>query len=135
MLNKCPFLNELWFDVAGKKYTEKNKKNLPSLDDLKKSEWSEEFEDMMHNRMIMGAFRYGLISDNVDSNYNWVDNAILRLEEYKETGNTENLIDIANYMMVEFMVGKHPQKHFYFKDDESIHLTKRLVDDNNKRQE
>lgn len=135
MTSNCPFLNELWYDSINKPYEEKKTKLLPPLDDLLTSEWSSEFEEKMRNRLVMGAFRYGRISDNVDNNYNWVDNAILRLEEYKETGNTENLIDIANYMMVEFMVGKHPKKHFYFKDDESIHLTKRLVDDTNKRQE
>lgn len=30
---------------------------------LEKSEWSSEFEQLMRNRLIMGALRYGLLND------------------------------------------------------------------------
>lgn len=121
-MTNCPFLKELWYDIAGKAYKPFEKKILPELNDLYKSEWSSEFENLMHNRMIMGAFRYGTLKENKDNNYDWINNAILRLKQYKETGNTELLVDVSNYMMVEYMIGKHPKKHFYFHDDQSIHL-------------
>lgn len=121
-MSRCPFLNELWHDLAGKKYKKDSEKKLPPLNELWESEWSEDFIYRMHVRMILGAFRYGKLSDNKDKNYNWIDNAIIRLNEYKETGNIENLIDVANFMMVASLLDKHPKKHFYFNDDESIHL-------------
>lgn len=41
-----------------------------------------------------------------------------RLEKFKETGNTEHLVDIASLCMIEFTVGQHPLKHFWATDDE-----------------
>ena len=38
-------------------------KTKPSLESLKKTEWSPEFEKLMRNRLIMGAIRYGLLHE------------------------------------------------------------------------
>ncbi len=77
---------------------------------LKKSEWSDEFEQLMRNRLVQGAFRYGLLAENK------LKNCISLLEDklkvYKETGNIEMLVDIANIALVEFVIGKHPLRHF-----------------------
>jgi hypothetical protein len=40
------------------------------------------------------------------------------MRRYKEDGNTEHLVDVANYMMIEFMYPKHPQAHFKGTDNE-----------------
>jgi hypothetical protein len=35
-----------------------------------------------------------------------------RLKKYEETGNTEWLVDIANFAMIEYMYPQHEQAHF-----------------------
>ena len=36
-------------------------KRVAPLESLRSSEWSREFEELMRNRLLMGAFRYGLL--------------------------------------------------------------------------
>ena len=78
------------------------------------TEWSERFEQLMRNRLIMGAIRYNLLSAPRPKGITKVHMDIIdkRLEIYKKTGNTEMLVDIANICLVEFEVGDHPRKHF-----------------------
>lgn len=78
-----------------------------SLKEILKENWSVEFETLMKNRMIMGFFRYGKAKK-----YNYVKYAKSKLQEYLFTGNTEYLVDVANLMLLEFMKGEHPKKHF-----------------------
>jgi len=43
-----------------------------------------------------------------------------RLAKYRETGNTEWLMDVANFAMIEYMHPSHPNAHFRATDtDES----------------
>lgn len=52
------------------------------------------------------------------------DNIRRRLALYEETGNTEWLMDIANFAMIEFMMPAHPDAHYRPTDsDESPGLT------------
>ena len=88
-----------------------------TLAELFASEWSPEFEDLMRNRLVMGAFRYGLIGAKNKPTYNRVTAAIKRLAEYELTGNDELLVDVANFMLLEFVEGVHPFKHFAASDD------------------
>jgi hypothetical protein len=82
------------------------------LEQLEESEWSPRFERLRKNRLIIGAFRYGLLNDRRKKKWNRIQVLIEKLELYKETGNTECLVDIANYAMLEFEEGNHPKKHF-----------------------
>ena len=41
-----------------------------------------------------------------------IDSAEERLRLYRETGNTEWLVDLANFAMIEYMHPSHPQAHF-----------------------
>lgn len=78
------------------------------------TEWSERFEQLMRNRLIMGAIRYGRMMVPRPKGITKVHMDIIdkRLEIYKKTGNTEMLVDIANMCLVEFELGDHPRKHF-----------------------
>jgi len=93
------------------------KRKLPSLEILKKTEWSERFEILMRNRLIMGAFRYGRLKEANKPTYNFVDALIDHLNTYKKDGNLEHLVDIANIALLEFEESKHPLKHFKTLDD------------------
>lgn len=85
-----------------------------SLAALMLSEWSDEFEQLMRNRLIMGSLRYGKLTQPRPEGVTQVNLGYIetRLEVYKKTGNTEMLVDIANLCLVEFVVGDHPRKHF-----------------------
>lgn len=75
------------------------------FDTILKYEYSEKFDAIRKNMMIMSCYKYGSLKDNYD-NYKCMDaigNIKKRLEKYEETGNTEFLADIANFAMIEFM--------------------------------
>lgn len=95
----------------------KIKNSKHSIDNLKKSEWSEEFETLMRNRLIMGAIRYGKLGASNKPQYDRISSMILRLKNYQETRNTEFLVDVANLCLCEFVEGIHPNKHFNAIDD------------------
>lgn len=103
----------------------------PSLAELKESEWNPEFEKLMRNRLIMGALRYETFAEKkVFDKYDTISTAISKLEKYRETGNDELLVDVANYMLLEFTFGNHPKKHFNATDDEDHCITKEAGNEN-----
>lgn len=108
------YLLNLWRWKCG--LPEIEPKTLPPLKSLRKSEWSSKFESYMRNRLVMGAFRYGLLSDD-RKKFNRMDHCIKKIKEYKKTGNQELLVDIANFCMVEFIKSEHPTSHFNSLDD------------------
>lgn len=96
--------------------TIKNESKQMSYDEIKESQWNPLFEKLRLNRMVLGFFRYGLITGNKNKYAN-VDSAILRLQKYQETGNSEFLVDAANLCMIEFTQENHPKFHFDSIDD------------------
>ena len=80
-----------------------------------KEEYSEEFDRLRKNRVEVSYYKYGPAKDTFGSDRHLVDvikshNACL--EKYKKTGNTEYLLDAANYLMFEYMYPQHPNAHF-----------------------
>ena len=95
---------------------------MPSLTELRRTEWSDEFAQLMRNRLVMGAFRYGRLATGAGVGLGRVASIAKRVERYIETGNDELLVDIANLAMVEFMLGVHPTKHFDALDEHDMHM-------------
>lgn len=95
-----------------------------SLEELRASEWDQEFEDLMRNRLLIGRFRYAAMHDPAKGQYDNINSAIYRLRLYQETGNTEHLVDAANLCMIEKVAGFHPTKHFEAADDGDHHTAK-----------
>lgn len=95
-------------------------KDFPSRDH---DNWSPEFIELMSNRMVTGCMRYGHTSTQRDSanQYGVIASLERRLQDYKETGNKENLVSIANCAMVEFMLEQHPNAHFDANATNDIH--------------
>ena len=77
-----------------------------------KPQWSEEFFRMMRNRMEMSSMKYGDIRDAYPRKVDALDNMRKRVQKYRETGNTEWLVDAANFLMIEFMLPSLPGAHF-----------------------
>ena len=89
----------------------------PSLEELKKTEWSKDFEKLMRNRLVMGAFRYGLLKNKASHGYDMIGSLKRRIEMYQETGNLEYLVDCANLALLEFEHPTHNKAHFGSVDD------------------
>ena len=88
-------------------------------------EFSDDFWDKMKNRMMVSFHKYGAIKDSQFTHHSVVD-AKKRLAKYEETGNTEWLVDCANFCMIEFMFPLHENSHFRATDtDESIGIKRR----------
>lgn len=85
------------------------------------NEVSEVFWEGMKNRMYVSYFKYGPVADAFPDKIDAIASLRLCLGRYAETGNTEYLMDAANYAMIEFMYPRHPKGHFRATDsDESV---------------
>ncbi len=89
------------------------------LQDLEQSEWNPLFERLMRNRLLMGALRYGLLNAPEKPKYDRIASMEKRLRKYRENGNLELLVDVANLALCEFTECDHPLKHFHTQDGES----------------
>lgn len=83
------------------------------MDNILQTEYSEHFDALRKNRMIISFHKYGPVKENYGERLvSAISNLEERLKLYKETGNTEYLCDIANFAMIEFMYPQHPDAHF-----------------------
>ena len=71
-----------------------------------------EFVQGMFNRMAFGFHNYGPVQEGFPEPHDAIKNLKLRLKKYRETANTEWLMDAANYAMIEFMFPKLRGAHF-----------------------
>lgn len=81
------------------------------------TEYSEKFDQLRKNRVAVSFYKYGPAKINfgeklVDA-MGCVDKC---LKKYKETSNTEYMVDAANYCMFEFMYPQHENGHFQTTD-------------------
>lgn len=76
-----------------------------SIKDILKTEYSEKFDEIRKNMMVVSYFKYGAMKENYEK-FKCMDalgNIEKRIQKYIETGNTEFLADVANFAMIEFM--------------------------------
>lgn len=85
---------------------------------LVESEWSPTFEQLMRNRLIIGAVRYGLLKDPRKRGWDRMSRILVEVEAYREDRNKERLVDIANMCLLEFEEG---YGHFTPTDDAGFH--------------
>lgn len=78
------------------------------------------FVQGMMDRLSVSHWKYGSIHNTFPIQKRGVDNIELRVKKYLDTGNTEWLLDAANYCLIEYMRPSHPDAHFRSTDsDES----------------
>ncbi|MCB9379408.1 MAG: hypothetical protein H6513_01820 [Acidimicrobiaceae bacterium] len=82
-------------------------------------EFSYEFVQGMANRMAVSYHKYGALADAYPHRMDALASIAQRLSMYAETGNTEWLMDVANYAMIEFMHPGHPVAHFEATDSDA----------------
>jgi hypothetical protein len=83
----------------------------PTLAELERTEWSPDFERHMRIRLLLGSMRYGLLGSTCKPHYDRVQGIKDRIDEYKKTGNLDLLVDVANFALLEFVEGRHPNRH------------------------
>ena len=78
------------------------------------TEYSDRFDDIRKNMMVMSYYKYGAMKENykTEKTIDAIGSLEKRLQKYKDTGNTEFLADIANFAMIEFMFPQHPKAHY-----------------------
>lgn len=94
------------------------------------------FEAMqaMVDRMAMSHFKYGLMEHDFKTNVDDLRCALQRVAMYDarylaeniweyatqkpvNTGNTENLLDAANFLLIEYLFPRHEEAHFRAQSD------------------
>ena len=76
------------------------------------SEFSDSFAQGMADRMAVSFCKYGAVKDAYPSRVDAIASLKKRLERYERDGNTEWLMDVANFAMIEFMHPRHQEAHF-----------------------
>ena len=81
------------------------------------NEYSTEFDKLRKSRVEISFYKYGAARDNFGSGrVDAIGSLELCLEKFKKTGNTEYLLDVANYAMFRYMF---PLPGEYFKATDS----------------
>lgn len=76
------------------------------------TEFSPAFVEGMESRVAVSFHKYGPVADAVAHGAKFVEALKTRLAKYEDDGNTEWLMDVANYAMFEFMYPSHKAAHF-----------------------
>lgn len=90
---------------------------MSEADKILETEFNPQFVKGMKDRMIVSYYKYGAIIDAFPEKVNALASLQQRLRLYAETGNTEYLMDVANFAMIEFTLPRHHQAHFEGTDD------------------
>jgi hypothetical protein len=78
-----------------------------------KTEYSLKFDELRKNRMVQSHTKYGPASKNYgEGRMDAIGSMELCIDKFKKTGNTEYLLDAANYLMLRYM---YPMPGEYFK--------------------
>lgn len=101
-MDRSFFLKNLWLWKCGKPEINFEKEDMK---ELKKTQWSKKFEKLMRNRLLLGSFRYGKLSQKNKKNYDRIGYAIKVLKRYLLDKNKEYLVDAANLCLLEFEEG------------------------------
>ena len=120
-----PYYKSAWYRFAGVELEEEKQETFESLWE---SEWSPEFMEKMHLRLVQGSVRYGKMGHKSHPfnkpRYDRCESIRKRLNKFEETGNAEWLIDIGNEALLMFEEQDHPNFHFEAAGvDAEIHTT------------
>lgn len=85
---------------------------MSAFDEILGTETSLAFMDGMKDRMLVSFHKYGPVAEAYPHKVDAITSLTDRLRKYAATGNTEFLIDAANFAMIEFMHPRHPEAHF-----------------------
>lgn len=76
---------------------------IETKEQILKKDWSESFIKGMENRIVTSHYKYGWMEKTYPELASAIESLKARLRLYEKTHNTEYLMDIANFAMIEFM--------------------------------
>lgn len=86
-------------------------------DDILKTDYSLQFDEKRKALVVQSHYKYGRAGRNfATGNVDAIGSLEKCLAKFKETGNTEYLLDVANYAIFRYM---WPQRGEYFKHTDS----------------
>lgn len=86
---------------------------MVDLNPILETEYSLYFDDLRKKAMLNSFYKYGSLKLNAKGNLSdTIKNLKVRLALFEETGNTEWLVDVANFAMIEFMYPQHSKAHY-----------------------
>jgi rhamnogalacturonyl hydrolase YesR len=94
-------------------------RSLRFLPTVPGSEFNMTFAQGMADRMSMSYAKYGPVAQAYPDRVDAIASLKKRLERYEETGNTEYLMDVANFAMIEFQHPRHSKAHFKAEDSKA----------------
>jgi hypothetical protein len=71
----------------------------------------EEVVNGMRNRMRVSRHKYGPLDESMRVG-DYIESMYVRVKKYEATGNTEWLMDAANFLIIEVMYPSHEKAHF-----------------------
>lgn len=97
-----------------------------TVSEILATEFSDAFVQGMKDRMVVSFYKYGRAVDAYPHKVDAVKSLTDRLRLYAvgdpakgiAAGNTEYLMDVANFALIEFMHPRHPDAHFKGTDDD-----------------
>ena len=82
------------------------------MSEILKREYSTEFDKLRQNRVEVSFHKYGSARDNfAGGRVDAIKTAELSIDAFKKDGNTEHLVDAANYLMFRYMY-PYPGEYF-----------------------
>ena len=87
-------------------------KKIDTKEEILKRDFSEQFVQCMKNRIVVSHHKYGWASDSYPELLQAYKSIQTRLDLYLKTGNTEYLVDVANFAMLEFLYPCVPEAKF-----------------------
>lgn len=85
---------------------------MTTKEQILKRDFSEDFIEKLRNSIVMSHYKYGWMSDTYPELADAIKCLKQRLKMYEDSGNLENLVDVAGFAMIEFMHPKKKNAHF-----------------------
>lgn len=82
------------------------------MHNVKVGNYSLKFDELRQNRVAVSLYKYGSARKNFPDRVNALQTMQKCIDKYKDTKNTEYLLDAANYLMFEFMYPSIPDARF-----------------------
>lgn len=86
---------------------------------VKLGNYSTRFDELRRFRCAVSLHKYGSASRNFPERVDAIATMELCIKKYRDTHNTEYLLDAANYLMFEFMFPRDKEARFTPTDDSS----------------
>ena len=91
---------------------------MKTLEEMRKENVDDTFMEKMANAMIMSAFKYGKVNEYASKVA--LDKMQLEMRMFMEDGNTEHMVNIANYAMIRYMFPKEGEGYKGTDSDKSV---------------